>query len=284
MKIIKRYLFVILLCILLVSCEDTNVLLMTDAASDAVSAITLSDDDVRKLARQAARDADGRQQVAPPGNPYDTRLRRLVAAYTERDGRVFNFKVYLTKDINAFAMADGSIRVYRGLMDLLDDKELLFVIGHEMGHVVKDHSRKKVVLAYAAGAVKKGLASQENQVGQIAGSLVGAFAEQLINAQFSQHEERQADLYGAAFLQAAGYDVSSAVSALDKLAALARQHTFLSSHPDPAARAKKLLQGESSEDEGQRSFFASLVDYGKKLVVGLVSLLLALLNWLLSLL
>ncbi len=284
MKIIRQYLYLFLLCVLLASCEDTNLLLMTDAASDAVNAITLSDDDVRKLARQAARDADSRQQVAPPGNPYDARLRRLVAAYAERDGRVFNFKVYLTKDINAFAMADGSIRVYRGLMDLLDDKELLFVIGHEMGHVVKDHSRKKVVLAYAAGAVKKGLASQENQVGQIAGSLVGAFAEQLINAQFSQHEERQADLYGAAFLKAAGHDISSAVSALDKLAALARQHTFLSSHPDPAARAKRLLQGENNEDDDQDSLLSSLVAYGKKVVVGLLNLLLALLNWLLSLL
>ena len=284
MKFITHSLFVFLFAILLVSCEDTNVLLMTDAASDAVSAITLSDDDVRKLARQAARDADSRQQVAPPGNPYDSRLRRLVAPYAERDGRAFNFRVYLTKDINAFAMADGSIRVYRGLMDLLDDKELLFVIGHEMGHVVKDHSRKKVVLAYGAGAVKKGLASQENQVGQIAGSLIGDFAEHLINAQFSQHEERQADLYGAAFLKAAGYDISSAVSALDKLAALARQHTFLSSHPDPAARAKRLLQGENSEDDDQDSFLSTLAAYAKKVVVGLLNLLLALLNWLLSLL
>jgi putative metalloprotease len=70
-------------------------------------------------------------------------LQGIVAKLGKRDGRTFNFKVYLTREINAFAIADGSIRVFSGLMDLMNDRELLFVIGHEMGHVLQDHSRKK---------------------------------------------------------------------------------------------------------------------------------------------
>ncbi|GAB6194482.1 M48 family metalloprotease [Desulfocastanea catecholica] len=43
-------------------------------------------------------------------------------------------------------------------MDMMDDGELLFVIGHEVGHVLKDHVRKKIRLSYAGWAVRKGAA------------------------------------------------------------------------------------------------------------------------------
>lgn len=276
-----RYL-VVLFSLLLVSCENTDLFMMTDAATDAATAITLTDEDVKKLARHAAQAADGEQQVAPAGNPYDTRLRRLVARYSERDGYTFNFKVYLTREVNAFAMADGTIRVFSGLMDIMNDQELLFVVGHEMGHVVKNHSRKKVVLAYATSAVKKGLAAQENEVGQIARSMVGDFAEQLTNAQFSQHEERQADQYGAALLQAGGHDISPAISALEKLADLAKRHTFLSSHPDPAARALRLSKVGVGEDEDQNSLTETLFEYGQRLLVGLLDLIRSFVAWVIS--
>ena len=206
-----------------------------------------------------------------------------MADHHERDGYPFNFKVYLSKDINAFAMADGSIRIHSGLMDLMNDEELLFVIGHEMGHVIMNHSRKKVTMIYAASALKKGLASQDNEIGQIANSVVGTFVEQLTHAQFSQHEERQADQYGAAFLRAEGHDTSSAVSALNKLAALARQHTFLSSHPDPEARARRLLLGENDESDGQDTLLEKMYAFGEKLVISLFDLARSLTNRALSL-
>lgn len=278
----KRFILILLSVLLMSSCEDTNVITLTDAASDAVNAITLTDESVKQLALQASLEADSKHRIAPPSNQYDKRLRRLVAGYTQRDGHQFNFKVYLTKDINAFAMADGTIRVYSGLMDLMNDEELLFVIGHEMGHVVEKHSRKKVVLAYASSAIRKGLASQENEVGQIARSVVGAFAQQLTNAQFSQHEERQADTYGVEFLEAEGLAKEGAVSALWKLADLAKQHTFLSSHPHPEERAVRIEDGSYKNTEDDRSLLASLFDYAKKIVIGIVKIVFAIVKWILS--
>jgi putative metalloprotease len=269
---------------LLVSCENTNLLMMTDAASDAVTAMTLSDEDVRRLSRQAAAQEDSKHRMAPPGSPDDTRLRRLVDKYGQYQGRSYNFKVYLTHDINAFAMADGSIRIYSGLMELMNDQELLFVIGHEMGHVALDHSRKKVMMAYAASAVKKGLAAQENHAGQLAGSVLGDFAEQLVNAQFSQHEERRADDFGAAFLENEGHDRAAAVSALSKLAELAKRHTFLSSHPEPEKRAQRLLRGETAETEETGSWLGKLLEFVEKLLLGLINLVMVTIKWLLSLL
>ncbi len=279
----KHYLLIFLSVMLLSSCEDTNILTLTDAASDAVNAITLTDENVIQLALQASLEADNKHTVAPPSNQYNIRLQRLVSGYSNRDGHRFNFKVYLTKEINAFAMADGTVRVYSGLMDIMNDEELLFIIGHEMGHVVKKHSRRKVVLAYASSAIRKGLASQQNEVGQIAGSVIGAFAYQLTNAQFSQHEERQADTYGVQFLETEGYGKENAVSALNKLADLANRHTFLSSHPDPAKRAKRVEDGSYQNDEQDKSILAILFDYTKSIIVVVVNIVLSLIKWILSL-
>jgi putative metalloprotease len=239
----------LLVALILFGCDNTDIGLMADAALDTVKAVTLTNEQVEQISRRAALASDGNHRVAPAGSGYDQRLRRLVAGHAARDGRDFNYKAYLTEVPNAFAMADGSIRVNSGLMDIMTDEEMLFILGHEMGHVVKDHSRKKLLLALSTSALRKGLAAQDNEIGQIAASLLGALSEQLANAQFSQHEERQADSYGVAFLEDIGLDKSAAVSSLHKLAALAGRHTFLSSHPHPEARARRLLAAKSPDTE-----------------------------------
>jgi putative metalloprotease len=158
-------------------------------------------------------------------------------------------------------MANGTIRVYSGLMDMLNDGELRFVIGHEMGHVMKNHIRKKIQLAYAASAVRKGIASQNSTAGEVARSLFGGLAETLMNAQFSQLEEKEADDYGLAFLKHKKFEPRDAVSALKKIAALGSGHSFLSSHPDPEKRAERLqaqIEGRAlSIEEKQQNILAS---------------------------
>jgi hypothetical protein len=60
-------------------------------------------------------------------------------------------------------------------------------------------------LAFASSAVRKAIASQQNAAGAVAGSVLGALAESLLNAQFSQQEEREADDFGVAFMEREGY-------------------------------------------------------------------------------
>lgn len=273
--LLPLYLFLFILF----GCEDTNVALMADAAKDAVTAVTLTDEKVVSLAQQAARVVDQKNKVAPPGSSYTQRLIRLTKKYRLRDSVHFNYKVYLTKDINAFAMADGTIRVNSGLMDLMNDEEVLFVIGHEMGHVVHNHSRKKVVMAYGASALRKGLASQQNEVGQIAGSVLGGLAERLANAQFSQHEEREADRYGVSFLKAEGFNPKAAVTALEKLADLARRHTVLSSHPDPGKRAKTILSDPSDQKPKEQSYLQQTLEIVKNIAIKIIGILQSLFEW-----
>lgn len=262
-RIMPSY-FAIWICFvfLLSGCENTDVTTAVDAGRDAVKAITLSDQDVHDIAAKSAQLADKQHVVAPATNKYAKRLNGLVAQQFQDGNLKFNYAVYISPEVNAFAMADGTIRVYSGLMDMLNDGELRFVIGHEMGHVVKNHIRKKIQLAYAAGAVRKGVSSQNSAAGEIARSVVGDLVESLMNAQFSQLEEKEADDYGLLFLKREKYSTPYAVSALRKIATLSKGHSFLSSHPDPEKRADRLqaqLEGRAlSIEDRQQSLISKL--------------------------
>ena len=142
---------------LLAGCADTDIGMATQAGIKAVKAVTLDDEDLQRLAAAVSGQYDRQHTVAPPDNPYAERLQRLTAPCAEYAGHTFDFKVYLSPKVSAFAMADGTIRIYSGLMDRMNGEELLFVVGHEMGHVVDDHIKKKIRLAYAGSAVRKAL-------------------------------------------------------------------------------------------------------------------------------
>ncbi|MDZ7833813.1 MAG: M48 family metallopeptidase [Desulfobacterales bacterium] len=246
----KRLLWVAAICFLVsAGCEDIDLRLATEAGIDVVKAITLSDKEVMQLAEKAAVQIDQKNQIAPPESKYTKRLNRLVGEHRQEDGYTFEYKVYLSPTVNAFALGNGSIRIYSGLMDMMDDSELRFVIGHEMGHVVEKHIKKKMELALASSALRKGIASQQNIVGDLARSALGSFINAFLNAQFSQEEEKAADAYALKFMKREGYDQKGAISALEKLATLGSNHTFLSSHPAPGKRAERMKMGIHSPEK-----------------------------------
>ncbi|MDX9787663.1 MAG: hypothetical protein RBT11_12840 [Desulfobacterales bacterium] len=72
--------------------------------------MTLDDEDVQRLAVEVAQQSDRTHEVAPPDNPHAKRLERLTGGHRKIDGHEFDLKVYLSRTVNAFAMADGTMR------------------------------------------------------------------------------------------------------------------------------------------------------------------------------
>lgn len=216
------------------------------AVKDAYKAATLSDEEVAQTARAAAAEMDSANKVATDKDKYGARLKKVVAGLDNEDGLALNFKSYLVRDVNAFAMPDGTVRVFAGLMEIMNDDELRFVIGHEIGHVKLGHSKKALQTAYAAAAARKGAAASGNNVASaLAKSELGELGEAMLNAQFSQSQESDSDAYGVEFLKRHGYNLSAAITSMQKLEQLSggsAGHSLLSSHPSSTDRVAKLKE------------------------------------------
>lgn len=213
------------------------------AGAKLLSASTLSDDDAKSLSLATIKESDSKSRVAPASSAYAKRLARVTRDFRNEDGLQLNYKVYLTKDVNAFCTADGSVRVYSGLMDMMSDDELRFVLGHEIGHAKLGHVRKQLQLAYATSAARDAAVATGNATAaQLSQSAVGALAEALINAQFSQKEETDADAYGMGFMKRHSFNPHAAVTAMSKIEGLGGSHSWLSDHPATSDRIQHLRQ------------------------------------------
>lgn len=212
---------------------------MLEAGSDAVKGLTMTSGEVSQLSAGSVAQMDKDNPVAPAGNAYAKRLAKLTKGMEHEDGLDLNFKVYLVKDVNAFATPDGSVRVFAGLMDLMSDDELMAVVGHEVGHVKLGHSLERFKTTYLASAARKGAAAVGGSVGNLAASELGALGEAAVKAKFSRGNESEADKYGVDFMRRHNFDPAGAVSAMTKLGGSAKTG-LLDSHPASAQRAEAL--------------------------------------------
>ena len=237
------------LAMTLVGCQSAKTGDLAGAVSTvstASKALTLSDSDVVALSNESCEAMDAQNKVAPANSKYTQRLNRVIKAFPKDiEGKKAVYKVYLTKDVNAWAMANGCIRVYSGLMDLMNDDELRGVIGHEIGHVALGHSKSRMQTAYATSAVRQIAAQSGNSaVAQLSRSQAGELGEKFLNAQFSQSQESASDDYSFDLLTKLKLPRKGLVTGFQKLSKLSgsKDHSMLDSHPPSDKRASHMQE------------------------------------------
>ena len=214
------------------------------ALQKGYAGFTFSDEDAAKLSKESVDKMDKENTIAGPNDAYTIRLNKLFGKHKTENGLILNYKVYKLKDINAFATADGSVRVFSGLMDIMDDNEILAVIGHEIGHVANHDSRDAVKAAYKKEALLDAAGSQSDKVAVITEGQIGNIGKVLMNSSHSRQQETDADTYSYDFMKRNGYNVNAVESAFSILAKLSEgtESTFItrmmSSHPDAKQRAE----------------------------------------------
>lgn len=226
-------------------CKTMDVGGMMGAGNKALQAYNLSDQEVIALSDQSCKQMDADNKVASADSKYTTRLQRIVKPLNKPlNGQTPEFKVYQAQEVNAWAMANGCIRVYAGLMDKMNDDELRGVIGHEMGHVELGHSKKAMQAAYGLSAARDvAAASGSGLATQLNASQLGELTEALLNAQFSQAQESAADDYAFDLLTERKLKTQGLVTAFEKLAELdGGESSVMSSHPGSKERAQRMQQ------------------------------------------
>lgn len=218
-----------------------------------LQSFTISDEQVREYVGQFIVKSDAENKVAASNSTYAVRLANITNGITSVEGQPLNFKVYITPEINAFACADGSVRVYSGLMDVMTDEEVLGVIGHEIGHVANHDTRDAIKTAMQTSAWRDVLASGEGTIAVLTDSQLGDLGESMINAKYSQKQETAADDYAYSFLVAHGRNplvLAMAFKKLDSLDGSKRSsltQSLFSSHPDTEKRIKN-IEKKASKD------------------------------------
>ncbi|SDU29582.1 M48 family metalloprotease [Halopseudomonas salegens] len=219
---------------------DGNVM---QAGLSGLKAATLSDDEVISMSNEACADADANSPIAPSNSAYNRRLNKIASSLgNEIAGIPVNYKVYMIDNVNAWAMANGCIRVYSGLMDKMNDDEVAGVFAHEMGHVALGHSRRAMQVAYAASAGRSAAASSSNAaVSSAARSDLGGMTQALISAQFSQSQEFDADEFALDLIIERNMNPQGLATAFDKLSEMGSSNSSMfDSHPGSDKRATRI--------------------------------------------
>jgi Zn-dependent protease with chaperone function len=176
-------------------------------------------------------------------------LARITPPYVDRS----RYRVYVvdSREWNAMAMANGSIWVFRGLLDDMTDDEVALVVGHELAHVTHEHLRREntksmwiqgltLLGVVAAETIDNDAARLATQYGSLAASL--AFVNH-----FNRGSENQADRVGLRYAYEGGYDPARAPRLWerfrDKYGDDARvMNFFFGSHPRESDRIARMQQ------------------------------------------
>ena len=226
---------------------DQNAALNAGAA--AAQALTLSDADIAQVCSEYMAQMDKESTIAPANSEYTQRLNRIMARFHNIDNLNLNYKVYMSSTVNAFASGDGSVRVYSGLMDVMNDDELFAVIGHELGHLINKDVRDAYRNAYLIVAARYGIAAVNTTAGAISTGFLGDLGQELASAAYSRRQETEADETAFQFCIQNGVDPYAMYHALNVLISLGSDTgqqgsltQMFSTHPDTKKRAAHIKE------------------------------------------
>ncbi len=185
---------------------------------------------------------------------YNERVRRVGKRIAEAvgdalPGAKWEFVVFESEDVNAFALPGGKVGVYTGLLELAEsDDELAAVVGHEIAHVTARHGAERMSEAMVIGlvgvagaaAVDRKYGSDRSESFMLAYGLGATLGRVLPH---SRVNESEADYIGLRYAARAGYDPRAAITFWRKMTKQKDgpgMPAFLSTHPSGEQRIASL--------------------------------------------
>lgn len=188
---------------------------------------------------------------------YNERLQRVGARIADvvfwdiPDAR-WEFVLFDSPEINAFAMAGGKVGVFTGVLQLAEsDDELAVVIAHEISHVSAKHVHEKLsremMVNTGAVALSAAVPMSYGIVGSLSSQAIYAaygVGTGVVGLGFDREKEREADKIGLIYMARAGYDPNAALTFWNKVDRMSPSEnpsaSWLSTHPSHANRIAEL--------------------------------------------
>ena len=224
------------------------------AGAKTVKAATLTDKQMAEYVGGYMEWMDANNPLCKGECPYAVRLANITKNINDD---AINIKAYKVTDVNAFACADGSIRVCAGLMDIMTDQEILGVVGHEIGHIKNTDSKDAFRRALLTSALREGISSAGGTAAKLSSSQLGDLGEAVAKSSYSQKQEYAADEYGYNFLKSHNENPWAMAQSFVKLKNMMAEmgadksnaiQQLFSTHPDLEKRIEKME--EKLKEEG----------------------------------
>jgi predicted Zn-dependent protease len=230
----------------------------TNPVTGRQSLVLISQGEETTLGAQSFAELRKTEKVSnDPG--HNARVRRVGERIAKAVGdqmpdAKWEFVVFESTDVNAFALPGGKVGVYTGLLQLAEnDSELAVVMGHEIGHVIARHGAERMsegmVIAgigvIGAAAVESKYDAKTRDLFALAYGGAATLGRVLPH---SRNNESEADKMGAIYAAKAGYDPRGAITFWRKMAAQkvaaekpgAKMPAWLSTHPSDTKRVTDL--------------------------------------------
>lgn len=177
-----------------------------------------------KVSEKIINFMDNNNTLADEGSDYYTRLAKLVSdKYVTVGDLSLSYKIYESMEANILATADGNIRVYTGMMDILNDDELLAVIALQIGHIANKDVRDALMKVASEDNATKASGAQLEKMLSFSGDKLGSIVNELIQIPYSDEQNKKADEYAFNLLKKNGNDTSALISVLNKFAEMEAQ-------------------------------------------------------------
>lgn len=178
----------------------------------------------------------------------DERVRQIFRTLVEKTSRKninYRVKVVKNKDVNAYAMPNGEVVFYTGLLDILpkdDPAPLAFVAAHELSHIEKKHADKKLRDMLLTGIGIALLVRKSKTTTKI----LGGVAFGILASGYSRKYETEADREALKLMRSAGYDPNGSLVVLNIFKSMSAKKgsglRIFPSHPTPADRYKNVVE------------------------------------------
>lgn len=156
----------------------------------------------------------------------------------------WEFSVINEDTVNAFCLPGGKVAIYTGIVPVAkNNASLAAIMGHEVAHAVLRHSAERMSqqMVLQTGMNIATVTFGNSEYKDLIAAAMGIGANYGIALPFSRFEESEADRVGLEYMAKAGYDPREAIGLWERMGALGnRAPEILSTHPDPARRAKDL--------------------------------------------
>lgn len=210
-----------------------------------------SDQQMSQMGQQSFAQMKETQKVNkdPAVNAYVKCITKDVIAVLPQQYASQNWEVVVFEDdsANAFALPGGYIGVHTGLLNVAKNQhQLATVIGHEVGHVIAEHSNERVSqssllqtgMQVGSAALDIGDVKYRNEIMQG----LGLGAQFGIILPFSRSHESEADIIGLDLMAKAGFNPKESVTLWQNMSQAGGGATpeFMSTHPAPGNRIKEL--------------------------------------------